>query len=150
MVLLMEKIPVTEPPQTDTPSVVFALPEFNKSAGAVVARNPRGFPEVPKYSISIQHWALVGIEPAVPYTVTVTAPTTCAVGDWFEVEGLGAGGWKIAQNASQLIHFGSTVTTTGTGGYLSSNNQYDSVSMTCAVANTTWLVDASQGNITVN
>lgn len=82
--------------------------------------------------------------------VTVTAPTTCAVGDWFEVEGLGAGGWKIAQNASQLIHFGSTVTTTGTGGYLSSNNQYDSVSMTCAVANTTWLVDASQGNITVN
>ena len=82
--------------------------------------------------------------------VTVTTPTTCAVGDWFEVEGLGAGGWKIAQNASQNIHFGSTVTTTGTGGYLSSNNQYDSVSMTCAVANTTWLVDASVGNITVN
>jgi len=82
--------------------------------------------------------------------VTITAPTTCAVGDWLEIEGLGAGGWKLAQNASQNIHMGSSVTTTGTSGYLSSNNAYDSISMTCAVANTTWLVDASQGNITVN
>ena len=82
--------------------------------------------------------------------VTITMPSTAAVGDVVVIDGLGAGGWKLAQNASQLIHFGSTVTTTGTSGFLSSNNQYDSVSIRCLVANTTWVVESSQGNITVN
>ena len=64
------------------------------------------------------------------------------------VAGKGAGGWKIAQNASQLIHFGVATTTTGTGGSLASSAQYDVVTMVCSVANTTWTVLSSIGNIT--
>lgn len=80
--------------------------------------------------------------------VTATLPTTAALGTIIEVAGKGAGGWTIAQNASQLIHYGSQVTTTGAGGSLSSSNQYDSVKLLCTVANTTWTVLSSQGNLT--
>lgn len=78
---------------------------------------------------------------------TVTIPSTIAVGDELRVIGLGAGGWKIAQNASQLINFGNQVTTTGTGGSLASSNQYDTIHLKCTVANTTYSVVAVQGNI---
>lgn len=81
--------------------------------------------------------------------VTLTLPSTAAVGSEINVVGLGAGGWKIAQNASQLIRMGNAVTTTGTGGSISSSSQYDSVHLVCIVANTTWtLVSGPQGNIT--
>jgi hypothetical protein len=72
--------------------------------------------------------------------VTVTLPSTAAVGSLIEVMGLGAGGWKVAQNASQLIHVVGSVTTTGTGGSLASTNQYDTIILRCIVANTTWTV----------
>ncbi len=82
--------------------------------------------------------------------VTLTLPSTAAVGSEVNVVGLGAGGWKIAQNASQLIHLGDAVTTTGTGGSLASTNQYDAIHLVCVVANTTWTcVNGPQGNITV-
>jgi hypothetical protein len=35
--------------------------------------------------------------------VTVTLPSTPAIGDLIEVSGVGAGGWRIAQNGSQSI-----------------------------------------------
>lgn len=82
--------------------------------------------------------------------VTLTLPATAAVGDMFKVAGLGVGGWKIAQNASQLIHAGSSVTTTGVAGSLASTNAFDAISFVCAVANTTFVVtEGLQGNITV-
>jgi len=81
--------------------------------------------------------------------VTNTLPTTAAIGSIINVGGLGAGGWTIAQNASQLIHFGNAVTTTGTGGGIASGNQYDNITLQCVVANTTFVVQASQGNMTV-
>lgn len=79
---------------------------------------------------------------------TVTLPATATVGQIVQVSGQGAGGWKIAQNASQLIIFNSNVTTTGTGGSLSSSLTNDNILIMCTVTNTTWLVIASQGNIT--
>lgn len=83
--------------------------------------------------------------------VTLTLPSTAAVGSTIQVQGLGAGGWQIAQNASQLIHIGSQVTTTGVSGFLASTNQYDSITILCVVANTTWTVlGGAQGNITYN
>lgn len=81
--------------------------------------------------------------------VTITLPSTAAVGSIIEVAGAGAGGWKLAQNASQLINFGVLVTTTGTGGSLASVNRYDAVRIICITANTTWSVISTQGNITV-
>jgi hypothetical protein len=82
--------------------------------------------------------------------VTLTLPTTAAYGSILAVVGKGAGGWKIAQNASQLIHFGSaSPTTTGTGGSLASTNQYDVVYLLCTVANLEFTVTQSIGNITI-
>lgn len=81
--------------------------------------------------------------------VTVTIPTTAAVGDTVRIVGKGAGGWRIAQNASETIHFGNLSTTTGTGGRLDSTNRYDSVELVCITANTDWAVASSIGNIGV-
>lgn len=78
---------------------------------------------------------------------TVTLPSTASVGQLVQISGQGAGGWKLAQNASQLIIFNSNVTTTGTGGSLASSLTNDNITVMCTVANTTWLVIHSQGNI---
>lgn len=83
--------------------------------------------------------------------VTLTLPPTAAVGSIIQVQGLGAGGWQIAQNALQVINIGSAVTTIGITGFLASTNQYDSLTLLCVVANTTWTVlGGPQGNITYN
>jgi hypothetical protein len=81
--------------------------------------------------------------------VTFTLPSTAAVGTMVRVTGINTGGWKIAQNASGIIHFGNTDTTTGTGGYIASVNVRDSVQLVCVVANNEWQVVSSIGNITI-
>lgn len=81
--------------------------------------------------------------------VTLTLPSTAAYGSVFAVAGKGAGGWKVAQNASQSINFGNTVTTTGTGGSLASTNAFDVVWILCSTANTGFVVLSSVGNLTV-
>ncbi len=81
--------------------------------------------------------------------VTLTLPDTAALGSVVRVVGKGAGGWRVAQNASENIRFGNQVTTTGTGGRLDSTNQYDCVELLCTVADTTWTVISSIGNITI-
>ena len=81
--------------------------------------------------------------------VTATLPSTAAVGDTYIIRGNSSGGWKIAQNASQQIHLNSSATTSGTGGSLASTNQYNCIQVECIVANTTFVVAASSGSITV-
>jgi hypothetical protein len=82
--------------------------------------------------------------------VTATLPSTSAVGDLVWIVGQGAGGWQIAQNAGQTIHFGNQDTTTGIGGHLDSTNQYDAIQLLCTAANTDWTCTGiSQGNISV-
>lgn len=82
--------------------------------------------------------------------VTLTLPSTVPFGSTFIITGKGAGGWKIAQNAGQTIHLGNTTTTSGTGGFLASTNQYDCISLVCVTPNTEFTVYAVTGNITVN
>jgi len=79
--------------------------------------------------------------------VTITLPITAAVGSRLRVVGLGAGGWRVAQNASQLIHKSGTATTIGTGGHIDSSNRYDAATLVCIVANTEWSIVDSQGTI---
>jgi hypothetical protein len=81
--------------------------------------------------------------------LTLTLPTTAAVGSVIRVSGMNATGWKIAQNASGVIHFGKTDTTTGTGGSISSTLTRDAVELVCCVANNEWNVISSVGNITI-
>lgn len=72
-------------------------------------------------------------------TVTLTLPATAAQGTVIKIRGYGAGGWTVAQNASQQIILGAKGTTTsGTGGSVSSTNRYDQISLFCTVANTIW------------
>lgn len=81
--------------------------------------------------------------------VVVTLPTTAAVGKTVRIAGKGAGGWRVAQNASEIIHFGNVNSTTGTGGYIESTHRYDAVELLCIVADTEWVVLSSVGNITI-
>jgi len=82
--------------------------------------------------------------------ITFTLPAVAAYGTELYVVGKGTGLWKIAQNAGQTINYGAVSTTTGVTGYLSSTLQYDVVGMVCSVANTTWTVIQSIGDITYN
>lgn len=82
--------------------------------------------------------------------VTLTLPVTAALGTAIAVAGNGSGGWSIAQNAGQNIQIGSASSTAGTGGSISSTNQFDSIYLVCIVANTTWsALGGVQGNLTI-
>lgn len=81
--------------------------------------------------------------------LTLTLPSTCAVGKVIRVAGINAGLWKIAQNASQYIKFGNKATTTGTGGYLASTLAYDAVELVCIEADLGFTAVSSIGNITI-
>lgn len=75
-------------------------------------------------------------------------PTTCLAGFSFKIIGEMCL-WKILQNTSQFITFGSINTTTGTSGSLSSLQNTDKVEVTCLVQNTNFDVSDAFGNITV-
>lgn len=83
--------------------------------------------------------------------VTLTLPATAVQFSSLAIVGKGAGGWKIAQNASQQILFGSTSTTSGVTGNLASTNANDVVYLlaTTGGSSTVWTVVQSIGNITV-
>ena len=80
--------------------------------------------------------------------VTLTLPATAALGDSFKVVYKGAGGWKVAQNASQTIQIGNQITTAGVGGSLASSAAGDSVTINCITVNNNFTVSSSMGNIT--
>lgn len=79
--------------------------------------------------------------------VTGTLPSTVAIGSRFIVSGNGAGGWKVAQNASQQIFTTGSNTTSGTGGSVSSGGRYDSVELVCVTANTDFVIVNSKGTL---
>lgn len=81
--------------------------------------------------------------------VTLTLPAIAAFGDVIQIGGKGAGLWKIAQNASQVIHFGIADTTVGVAGSLTATQRYDGIELICITANTDWLVLSVIGNLTV-
>lgn len=74
-------------------------------------------------------------------TITLTLPTTAAVGSILQIVGKGSGGWLIAQNASQQIQIGSAATTSGTSGSVASQNQWDSVDLVCVTASALWVTN---------
>lgn len=82
--------------------------------------------------------------------VTLTLPATASVGDTIILQGKGTGLYRIAQNAGQTIHFGSSDTSTGAGGSLTATNRYDSIELICIVANTDFAVlTGAQGAFTI-
>lgn len=80
--------------------------------------------------------------------ITFTLPAVVAYGTVFEIVGKGVGLWTIAQNAGQIIHFGSVNTSVGVAGSISSTLQYDTISILCSVANTGFTVRSCLGDLT--
>lgn len=58
-------------------------------------------------------------------------PASPTVGEFYEIIGGGSQGWKVAQNASQVMQIGTVQTSTGTPGSIQSNNSNDSVRIYC-------------------
>ena len=81
--------------------------------------------------------------------VVLTLPAVSAVGSIIIVVGKGSGGWKVAQNAGNIIRDGILSTTVGTLGSVSSAVQYATMEIICIVANTTWVVRNSSGTLTI-
>lgn len=81
--------------------------------------------------------------------VVGTLPASALFGSEIRIVGKGAGGWKIAQNSGQTIHFGNQNTTTGTSGSIASQNVFDCLDLLCITADTDWVAHSSQGNLTV-
>lgn len=84
--------------------------------------------------------------------LVMTLPATGAIGDIISIVGENTAlGWTIAQNANQQIFFGTSSTTLGTGGSISSINIRDALTMVCTVsgASTVWTVISSVGNLTI-
>ncbi len=109
------------------------------------------------YAVVDQNTSSVGVAVQTMYVidngaslVTLTLPATAAQGTVFKVIGSSAGGWKIAQNASQKIVASGNTTTTGTGGSLSSTSANDCVELIASVggANTVWTTASSSGTLT--
>ncbi len=83
-------------------------------------------------------------------TLAMALPATSAVGDMLSITGINtATGWQITQASGQQIFFGNQNTTSGATGTLTSSAIRDGLTMVCVVANTTWNVISSIGNITV-
>jgi hypothetical protein len=80
--------------------------------------------------------------------VTLTLPTTAALGDTIKILGKGAGLWKLAQNASQFVNIVNTSTTTGATGSLTATEQYDCLTVICTTANNGWVAAEIVGNLT--
>ncbi len=75
----------------------------------------------------------------------VTAPGTAAVNDIVEVQGQGAGGFKITANSGQtIVGYGDTTTTAGS---VTPANRYDNITLVCIVANTTWAIKSSVSSL---
>ena len=82
--------------------------------------------------------------------VSLALPASSSIGDVITVIGEGSGGWSITQGASQQIIIGSSSSTSGAGGSVSSSNQHDALDLVCIAANDIWIArNGVQGNLTI-
>lgn len=82
---------------------------------------------------------------------TFTLPTTSAAGDILQIVGsaLNTGGWKVTYTTGQIIWGPGGSTTITTGNAASAAAAAQSVTMVCVVADTTWVITANSGTITL-
>ncbi len=77
---------------------------------------------------------------------TLTLPTTAAVGGVIRIDGVGTGGFRIAQNAGQKVSLLSVSTTTGGAGQVDSVDANSGLTLQCGVANTEFFIIQPNGN----
>lgn len=82
-------------------------------------------------------------------SITLTLPTTSALGDIISIITTNTGGFVLEQNASQFVRLGNVVTTTGTSGSITSSTIGDSLQLVCIRVNVAWSsLGGFQGNLT--
>lgn len=83
-------------------------------------------------------------------TVTFTLPASSTIGDVFRIVGL-QGAWTLAQNANQQVKFGSSATTVGIGGSITSTDAGDCLELvaTNTSASSVWACMSAIGNLTI-
>ena len=82
---------------------------------------------------------------------TFTLPITSAVGDVIKILGsaLNSGGWKVTYTTGQIIWGPAGSSTITTGNAASAAAAAQAVTLTCVVANTTWVITGNSGTITL-
>lgn len=80
----------------------------------------------------------------------LTLPATAAVGEFFEILGINAHVWTVAQRAGQTVYYGDLTTTTGVTGTIGTDIPHGNVVIKCIVANTTFTVISSIGHLETN
>jgi hypothetical protein len=122
---------------------------FFASAGQLIGTNPP--PNFFTWNIITSNTPMVKNNGYVTTsgTISLSLPTSAAIGDIVQVAGSAGTGWVITQAAGQSIEFGIDTTTVGVTGGLSSLTSRDGVELVCIVANTTFLVISSIGTITI-
>ena len=83
-------------------------------------------------------------------TVTLTLPTTSAVGDMLVIINNTISLFTIAQNSGQFIKLGTNQTTLGVTGFVGINDAYVTLTLICISANTGWVALSAMGNFTTN
>jgi hypothetical protein len=119
-----------------------------------LARRSRGLGDVYKRQVitgSSQTIAKNGkyIATSIDPTIFFLPVSGMDAGSTFRIAGFGVNGWKIKQNESQSIYFSTQHTTVGVDGEISSTSPKDSVEVVCVVANTTFSIVSSQGNLII-
>ncbi len=80
--------------------------------------------------------------------VVYTLPVSSSVGAIIRVTGIATGnGWEVDQAADQYIQLGSSSTSVGAAGVLSSTDANDTVELLCVEADLGWVVLSSIGNL---
>jgi hypothetical protein len=82
--------------------------------------------------------------------VLYNLPVASAVNDVIKISGQNAGGWRLQQGTGQSIRNGSSVSTSGSSGYIESSTGYESVELRCVTANAGWTVISANGTIIIN
>lgn len=114
-----------------------------------VAASSVGFPYVDVTATSITMTPNTIYYPNSASLCTLTLPSTFNQNDVFQIVGKGAGGWKIAQQAGQVVRLTSTSTTTGTGGSVSSGSRYDTMVLRVLTPNTELSATARNGSLVI-
>ena len=82
--------------------------------------------------------------------VVFSLPASSSVGDLVRISGRFTGnGWEVSQGSGQYIQMGSSGTTPGASGSLSSTDQNDVVELLCVEADLGWVVLSAIGNLNV-
>jgi len=81
-------------------------------------------------------------------TIPLPLDSNANIGDFIEVRGRNTGGWRLSQPESATVIHGTTNTTTGTAGSVSSTSQYDSVRIE-KIGPNEWVIIQSTGTLSI-